>query len=78
MLNEVNISLFGNRLRIKKINVVEDITIAQKYNVISCPTIIIGNTRLNVIFDKNELTDAILQGFISSVSLEEENSMEIS
>jgi len=72
MLNEINVSLFGNKLRIKKINIASDISLAQKFNVISVPTIIIGNIRMSVIIDKNELTDAILQGFISSVSFEEE------
>lgn len=76
MLNEINVSLFGNKLRIKKIDVAREISIAQKYNVISVPTIIIGGIRLSVIIDKNELTDAILQGFISSVSFAEEDGID--
>ena len=73
MLEEINISLFGNKLRIKKINIASDIEIARKFNVISVPTLIIGNTRLSVIIDKNEMTDAILQGFLSSVSFDDED-----
>ena len=72
MLNEINISMFGNKLRIKKINIAEEIETAREFNVISVPTIIIGATRLTVIIDKNELTDAILQGFLSSVSFSDE------
>ncbi|MCF2140773.1 MAG: thioredoxin family protein [Candidatus Lokiarchaeota archaeon] len=72
MLNDINVSLFGNKLRIKKVDIASDLTMAEKYKVISVPTIIIGDIRLSVIIDKNELTDAILQGFISSVSFEEE------
>ena len=73
MLMEINISLFGNKLRIKKVNIAEDFSITKKYNVISVPTIIIGDTRLSVIVDKNELIDAVLQGFLSSVSLDEDD-----
>jgi hypothetical protein len=71
MLNEINLSLFGNRLNVKKIDIAEDIELARKYNVLSVPTVIIGRVRLSVVIDKNELTDAILQGFLSSVSLDE-------
>lgn len=73
MLNEINLSLFGNKLRIKKINIASDIETARKFNVISVPTMIIGRTRLSVIIDKNEMTDAILQGFLSSVSFDDED-----
>lgn len=71
MLTEINVSLFGNKLRIKKIDILTDIAVAKKFNVISVPTIVIGSIRLSLIIDKNELTDAILQGFISSVSFED-------
>ncbi|MHA1673478.1 MAG: hypothetical protein ACTSYI_07610, partial [Promethearchaeota archaeon] len=56
---------------IKKVDIASDLTTAKKFNVISVPTIIIGTIRLSVIIDKNEMTDAILQGFISSVSFED-------
>ncbi len=69
MLNDINISLFGNRLKIKKIDIAEDLEMARKHNVVSVPTIIIGGNRLNMIVDKEELTDAILAGFLSSVSI---------
>ena len=72
MLNEVNLSLFGNKLRIRKINIMKESNVAKKFNILSVPTIICGNIRLSVVIDKNALTDAILQGFLSSVSLEEE------
>lgn len=72
MLDEINISLFGNRLNIKKVDIAEDLELARKFNVLAVPTIIIGRVRLSVVIDKNELTDAILQGFLSSVSFEEE------
>ena len=67
MLSEVNMSLFGNKLRIKKVNIMKESELATKFNVLSVPTIICGDVRLSVVIDKNELTDAILQGFLSSV-----------
>jgi thiol-disulfide isomerase/thioredoxin len=73
MLNEVNLSLFGNKLRIRKINIMKESNIAQKFKVISVPTIIIGDIRLSVVIEKRDLTDAILQGFLSSVSFEPED-----
>ena len=71
MLHEINLSLFGNKLRIKHINIAEDTDIetARKFKVLSVPTIICGSIRLSVIIDKRELTDAILQGFLSSISV---------
>ena len=73
MLNDVNISLFGNKLRIRKINIMKESKIAQKFSVISVPTIICGGIRLSVVIEKRDLTDAILQGFLSSVSFEDED-----
>jgi len=72
MLAEVNISLFGNKLRIKKVDIAQELELARKFNILSVPTIIIGSQRLSVIIDKNELTDAILQGFLSSVTYSED------
>ena len=72
MLSEINMSLFGKKLRIKKVDIAKELELARKFKILSVPTIIIGNQRLSVIIDKNELTDAILQGFLSSVSFEEE------
>ena len=72
MLNDVNLSLFGNKLRIRKNNIMKESKIAQNFNVISVPTIICGDIRLSVVIEKRDLTDAILQGFLSSVSFEDE------
>ncbi len=68
MLTEVNMSLFGNKLRVRKVNIMQESELAKKFDVISVPTIICGDVRLSVVIDKAELTDAILQGFLSSVS----------
>jgi hypothetical protein len=68
MLDEINLSLFGNRLVVEKIDIAKDVEKAKEFNILSVPTIIVGGVRLNVIIDKNELTDAILQGFLSSIN----------
>jgi thiol-disulfide isomerase/thioredoxin len=72
MLNDINLSLFGNRLNVRKIDIQQEMELAKKYNILSVPTILIGNVRLSIIIDKNELTDAILQGFLSSISFEDD------
>ena len=72
MLDDINISLFGNRLNIRKIDILQESDLAQKYNILSVPTVLIGKIRLSVVIDKNELTDAILQGFLTSISFEDE------
>ena len=46
--------------------------LAKKNNILSVPTIIVGHKRLSHIMDDQDIVDAILQGFLSSVSLEEE------
>ena len=70
MLDEVNLSLFGNRLRVQKVDISKDVEKAKEFNILSVPTVLIGKTRLSVVIDKNELTDAILQGFLSSLSMD--------
>jgi predicted thioredoxin/glutaredoxin len=72
LLKRINISLFGKKLRITKI----DISIAKyndiivKKNVLSVPTIIIGNKKLvSSSIEETDVVDAILQCFLKSVSL---------
>ena len=71
MLARINLSLFGNQLKIQKIDISEEMELAKKNNVLSVPTIIIGNKRLTHILDEQDIVDAILKGLISSVSMEE-------
>jgi thiol-disulfide isomerase/thioredoxin len=71
MLAKINLSLFGNQLRIQKIDISENIEDAKKYNIMSVPSIIVGKKRLTHIMDEQDIVDAILKGLLSSVSLEE-------
>lgn len=74
MLARINLSLFGNQLFIQKIDVslTDEMELARKNNILSVPSIIVGNKRLTHIMDEQDIVDTILQGFLSSVSLEEE------
>lgn len=63
--------MFGNKLNIKKIDIsiAENLEITRQKNVLSVPTIIIGDRKLSSNIDEQDLVDAILQGFLSSVEV---------
>lgn len=71
MLKKINISLFGKKLRIVKISIdLEDnrqFTI--EHRVTSVPAIIVADKRLSVNIQEEEIIDAILYAFISSVKI---------
>ncbi|MHA1301707.1 MAG: thioredoxin family protein [Candidatus Helarchaeota archaeon] len=71
LINKINLSMFGNKLIIQKIDIskAENLEISKKYNVFSVPTLIIGSKRLSVNIDEEDLVDAILQAFLSSVEI---------
>ena len=73
ILARINLSLFGNQLKIQKIDIsnTDEMKLAKKNNILSVPSIIVGNKRLTHIMDEQDIVDAILQGFLSSVSWEE-------
>ena len=71
MLKKINISLFGKKLRIEKISIdMEDNRqFTLEYRVTSVPTLIIADKRLSVNIQEEEIIDAILYAFISSVKI---------
>jgi len=71
MLKKINISLFGKKLRIVKISIdMEDNRqFTQEYRVTSVPTLIIADKKLSVDIQEEEIIDAILYAFISSVKI---------
>ena len=71
MLKKINISLFGKKLRIEKISIdLEDNRqFTQEHRVTSVPTLIIADKRLSVNIEEEEIIDAILYAFISSVKI---------
>jgi predicted DsbA family dithiol-disulfide isomerase len=71
MLKKINISLFGKKLRIEKVSIdLEDNRqFTQEYRITSVPTLIIADKMLSVNIQEEEIIDAILYAFISSVKL---------
>jgi protein-disulfide isomerase len=69
MLKRINISMFGKKLFIEKIDVEKHYQLTNEYKVTSLPTIIVADRRLSVNIQEEDVVDAILYGFISSVKL---------
>ena len=71
MLKKINISLFGKKLRIVKISIdLEDNRqFTLEHRVTSVPTLIIADKILSVNIQEEEIIDAILYAFISSVKI---------
>ena len=69
MLKRINISMFGKKLYIQKIDVVKNYELTNEYKITSLPTIIIADRRLSLNIQEEDIIDAILYGFISSVKL---------
>ena len=70
MLKRINISMFGKKLYIQKIDVEKNYNLTKQYNIVSLPTIIIANRRLSLNIQQEDIIDAILYGFISSVKID--------
>ncbi|MHA1689493.1 MAG: thioredoxin family protein [Promethearchaeota archaeon] len=69
MLKRINVSLFGKRLTIEKIDIEKNRQLTEKYKITSLPTLIIGDQRLSIQIQEQEIIDAILSAFISSVEI---------
>jgi len=69
MLKRINISMFGKKLYIDKIDVEKNYKLTKEYKITSLPTIIIADRRLSVNIQEEDIIDAILYGFISSVKI---------
>jgi len=71
MLKRINISLFGKKLRIEKVSIdlEENRKVTQEYRITSVPTLIVADKRLSVNIQEEEIIDAILYAFISSVKI---------
>ena len=71
IIKRINISMFGKKLYIEKIDIEENANrnIIQKHRITTIPTIIIADRRLTANIQEEEIIDAILYGFISSVKI---------
>ncbi|MBY9007190.1 MAG: thioredoxin family protein [Candidatus Lokiarchaeota archaeon] len=70
-LKRINISMFGKRLQIDKINInmQENRELINEYNITSVPTLIIGDRKLMLNIEEEDIIDSILYAFIASVKI---------
>ncbi len=59
--------MFGKKLYIEKIDVEKNYQLTKEHKITSLPTIIVADRRLCVAISEEDIIDAILYGFISSV-----------
>jgi len=59
--------MFGKKLYIEKIDVEKNYQLTKEYKIMSLPTIIVADRRLCPPISEEDIIDAILYGFISSV-----------
>lgn len=69
MLKRINISMFGKKLLIEKIDVEKSYYLTKEYKITSLPTIIIADRKICLNIQEEDIIDAILYGFISSVKI---------
>ncbi len=69
MLKRVNISMFGKKLFIEKIDIEKSAQLTKDYQITAVPTIIVADKRLTVSIQEEDIIDAILYGFIASVKI---------
>jgi len=71
MLKKINISLFGKKLRIEKISIEleENRQFTKEYRITSVPTLVIADKVISVNIQEEEIIDAILYAFITSVKI---------
>ncbi len=71
LLIKINISMFGKKLHVDKINIEEsgNRNLIEKYRITAVPTIVIADKKLSVNIQEEEIIDAILYAFISSVKI---------
>ncbi len=69
LIHKINISMFGKKLKIQKISIDTKNPILKKYKITSVPSLVIAGKKLNRNVDMDDIIDAILQGFISSVDI---------
>ncbi len=61
--------MFGKKLYIEKIDVEKNYQLTSEYKITSLPTVIVAGRRLILNIQEEDIIDAILYGFISSVKI---------
>jgi len=70
ILKRVNISMFGKRLRITKIDIENNSKLTQEHKITSLPTLIIGEKRLSINIQEEDVIDAVLFTICTSIRLD--------
>lgn len=69
MLKRINLSMFGKKLYIEKIDIESNSRLTQEHQITALPTLCIADKKLCVNIQEEDIIDAILYGFISSIKL---------
>jgi len=71
MLKKINISMFGKKLYIEKIDIEESINrnIIEEHRITAIPTLVIVDKKITGNIQEEEIIDAVLYGFISSIKI---------
>lgn len=71
MIKKINISMFGKKLHIEKIDIEESINrnIIEEHRITAIPTLVIADKKITGNIQEEEIVDAVLYGFISSVKI---------
>ena len=70
LLKVINIRIFRKELHIDKIDIETNVALTRKYNITTVPTLIIRNEKLTVNIQEEEIIDAILKAYITSIELD--------
>jgi thiol-disulfide isomerase/thioredoxin len=72
MLDEINVSMFGKKLNIEKINInnKKNRDLIKRHGITSVPTLVVGDEKLMVHIEKTDIVDAILKAYVSSVKIQ--------
>ncbi|MHA1490704.1 MAG: thioredoxin family protein [Promethearchaeota archaeon] len=69
MLKRINISMFGKKLYIQKIDIEQNRRLTLEHRITSVPTLVIAEKKLSINIQEGEIIDAILFAFLASVKI---------
>ena len=69
MLKRINISMFVKKLLIEKIDVESSAALTKQHNITAVPALVIADRKLTLNIQEEDIIDAILYGFISSIRI---------
>jgi hypothetical protein len=61
--------MFGKKLFIEKIDIEENARLTKEHKIISLPTLIIADRKLSVNIQEEDIIDAVLFAYVSSIKL---------